>query len=218
MSFSMMEETFELFANSVTQATSGLQMTSKRGGAFIVGIGGTTRAGSTSERIIRAVLKDAEDLGAQTMFFGGTDLVLLPHYAPEILNRSPQQLAFVEAVRKADGVVIGTPGYHGGISGLVKNAIDLLEDLRDDGRSYLGGRPVGLVVTAGGWQACGVTLSALRDVVHSLRGWPTPAGIAVNSSEELKQNSDGTLPPGPLRDIVRTMAAQVLSKIATPDT
>lgn len=184
--------------------------------AFIVGIGGTTRPGSTSERIIRAVLKDVEDMGATTRFFGGSELVRLSHYAPENPDRSPEQLALVEAVRKADGVVIGTPGYHGGISGLVKNAIDLLEDLRGDERSYLEGRPVGLVVTAGGWQACGVTLSALRDVVHSLRGWPTPIGIVVNSSEALEQSSDGTLRPGPLRDAIRVMAQQVCSRIATP--
>jgi len=182
----------------------------------VVGIGGTTRSGSTSERLVAAVLRDAETQGAVTKLFGGTDLMCLPHYAPERSERCPEQRALVEAVRNADGIVIGTPGYHGGISGLVKNAIDLLEDLRDDTRSYLEGRPVGLVVTAGGWQACGVTLSALRDVVHSLRGWPTPIGIAVNSSEGLAMGGDGSLAPGPLRDMVRAIAKQVLSRIDTP--
>ena len=182
----------------------------------VVGIGGTTRSGSTSERLVAAVLQDAEAQGAVTKLFSGTDLMCLPHYAPERSERCPEQRALVEAVRNADGIVIGTPGYHGGISGLVKNAIDLLEDLRDDTRSYLEGRPVGLVVTAGGWQACGVTLSALRDVVHSLRGWPTPIGIAVNSSEGLAMAGDGSLAPGPLRDMVRAMAKQVLSRIDTP--
>jgi FMN reductase len=182
----------------------------------VVGIGGTTRSGSTSERLVAAVLRDAEAQGAVTKLFCGPDLMCLPHYAPERSERCPEQRALVEAVRNADGIVIGTPGYHGGISGLVKNAIDLLEDLRDDTRSYLEGRPVGLVVTAGGWQACGVTLSALRDVVHSLRGWPTPIGIAVNSSEGLAMAGDGSLAPGPLRDMVRAMAKQVLSRIDTP--
>jgi FMN reductase len=181
-----------------------------------LGIGGTTRAGSTSERLVRAVLQDAEAEGAVTKLFCGADLMHLPHYAPETSERCPEQLALVEAVRNADGVVIGTPGYHGGISGLVKNAIDLLEDLRGDARSYLEGRPVGLVVSAAGWQACGVTLSALRDVVHALRGWPTPLGIAVNSSEGLAMATDGSLAPGPLRDMVRAMAKQVLSRIDTP--
>src|SRR5271170_3458876 len=98
----------------------------------VVGIGGTTRSGSTSERLVAAVLRDAETQGAVTKLFGGTDLMCLPHYAPERSERCPEQRALVEAVRNADGIVIGTPGYHGGISGLVKNAIDLLEDLRND--------------------------------------------------------------------------------------
>ena len=117
---------------------------------LIVGLGGTTRPGSSSERLIRAVLKDAEDAGAATMLFCGPDLAKLPHYAPELPSRTQEQMALIEAARRADGIVIGTPGYHGGISGLVKNAIDLLEDLRDDARPYFEGRPVGLIVTAGG--------------------------------------------------------------------
>lgn len=192
-------------------------MTARNGRApLIVGIGGTTRSDSTSERLVSAVLRDAEAQGAVTKFFRGAELTCLPHYAPENSERCPEQRALVEAVRNADGIVIGTPGYHGGISGLVKNAIDLLEDLRGDTRSYLEGRPVGLVVSAAGWQACGVTLSALRDVVHALRGWPTPIGIAVNSSEGLAMANDGSLAPGPLRDMVRAMAKQVLSRIDTP--
>jgi FMN reductase len=119
-------------------------------------------------------------------------------------------------VRRCDGLVIGTPGYHGGVSGLVKNAIDLLEDLRSDARVYLDGRPVGLVVTAGGWQACGVTLSSLRDMVHALRGWPTPTGIAINSQDDSPLLPDGDLKPGSVRDMVGVMARQVLSRIQTP--
>jgi len=181
---------------------------------LIVGLGGTTRQGSSSERLIRAVLKDAEEAGAATLMFCGPDLAKLPHYAPELPTRTEEQTALVEAMRRADGIVIGTPGYHGGISGLVKNAIDLLEDLREDARPYFEGRPVGLIVTAGGWQACGVTLSAMRDVVHAMRGWPTPLGIAVNSSEPIPRGPDNGLEPGPLRDMVRSLAAQVMTRIA----
>jgi FMN reductase len=185
-------------------------MTERR---LIVGIGGTTRPGSSSEKLLRAVLADAEAAGAQTILFCGPDLAKLPHFAPHASQRTPEQTALVDAVRRADGIVIATPGYHGGVSGLVKNAIDLLEDLREDSRSYFEGRPVGLIVTAGGWQACGVTLSALRDVVHALRGWPTPLGIAINSSEPIAYGADGTLEDGPLRDMVRSLAGQVMMRI-----
>ncbi len=76
-----------------------------------------------------------------------------------------------------------SPGYHGTVSGLVKNALDYIEDLRDDPRPYLDGRAVGCVATASGWQAAVTTLTSLRSIVHALRGWPTPLGAAVNSAQ-----------------------------------
>jgi FMN reductase len=88
----------------------------------------------------------------------------------------------VTAIRAADGVIIASPGYHGSISGLVKNAIDFVEDTAKDARVYLDGVPVGLIATAYGWQATGSTLATLRSIVHALRGWPTPLGAAINSS------------------------------------
>jgi FMN reductase len=181
---------------------------------LIVGIGGTTRPGSTSERLIRAVLALAEAEGARTHMFAGPDLARLPHFTPDSRERTAEQAALVEAVREADGVVIGTPGYHGGVSGLVKNAIDHLEDLRADPRPYLDGRPVGLIVTAGGWQACGVTLSSLRDVAHALRAWPTPAAVLVNSSDFVTRPLEDPLAPGPLRDSIVLMTGQILSHVA----
>ncbi len=127
-------------------------------------------------------LTSAQQLGAQTLLFGGADLVRLPHYLTPGAMDVPEARALVDSVRRADGIVIASPGYHGSISGLVKNAIDYVEETAKDSRAYLDGVPVGLIVTAYGWQATGSTLAALRSIVHALRGWPTPLGAAVNSS------------------------------------
>ena len=90
----------------------------------------------------------------------------------------------MQALRQGDGVVIATPSYHGGISGLVTNALDFTEDLRDDARPYFSGRAVGCIVCADGAQALGATLASLRAIVHSLRGWPTPYGATLSSSAQ----------------------------------
>ena len=95
----------------------------------IVGIGGTLRDGSSTERLVAAVLEACASMGAQTQMFGGSALKALPLFNPESAERTVGERALVDAVRAADAVVIGSPGYHGGVSGLVKNAIDLLEDL-----------------------------------------------------------------------------------------
>ena len=147
---------------------------------FIVGLGGTTRPGSTSERALRVALARAAALGCETLALVGPQL---PGdiFDPARPERSDAARTLVEALRRADGVLIGTPAYHGGISGLVKNALDFTEDLRDDARIYLQGRAVGCIVCADGAQAMGSTLAAMRAIVHALRGWPTPFGATLNS-------------------------------------
>ena len=82
-------------------------------------------------------------------------------------------------------MIITSPGYHGSISGLIKNALDYVEDMREDGDVYFEGRAVGCVACAYGWQATGSTLAALRSITHALRGWPTPIGVAINSSQKV---------------------------------
>lgn len=177
---------------------------------LIVGIGGSTRAGSSGERIVRRVLDETARLGATTRMFGGPALADLPHYSPEQSQRSDAQNALVEAARAADGLVIGSPGYHGGVSGLVKNAIDLLEDMREDERAYFSERPVGLVVVAAGWQACGVTLQALRGIVHAMRGWPTPIGITVNTVAQKVFGEDGTIVDESVEAACAAQAQQIM--------
>lgn len=152
---------------------------------LIVGIGGSSRTGSTCELALLLALRAAEEAGARTLVFNGAFLANLPMYAPEDAARTEEQRQLVEAVRQADGLIVASPGYHGGISGSIKNALDLLEDLRNDRRCYLDGRAVGCIIAAGGWQTVGVALTALRSIVHALRGWPTPLGAGINSSENV---------------------------------
>jgi FMN reductase len=151
----------------------------------IVGIGGTTKPGSSTEKALALALGACELLGAKATLIGGVQLAGLPLFAPEDQQRSQAQRSFVETVRHSDGIIIATPAYHGGMSGLLKNAIDLLEDLRDDARPYFDERAVGCIVTANGWQGAGTTLTSVRTIVHALRGWPTPLGITINTAERV---------------------------------
>jgi FMN reductase len=156
----------------------------------IVGIGGTIGSVSSTERALRMALDAVEREGYATRMFGGADMARLPLYDPRATSRTADERAFVDAVRGACGLVIASPGYHGSISGVVKNALDLLEETAGDARPYLADMPVGLIATAYGWQATGSTIAALRSIVHALRGWPTPFAAAINSAET-KFGEDG---------------------------
>ena len=159
---------------------------------LIVGLGGTVRPGSSTERALAAALDHARAAGARTELFdgGALDLPLFPAYGDA---RSDAALRLVDALRRADGVLVASPGYHGSVSGQVKNALDYAEDLADDARPYLSGRAVGCIATAAGWQAAVTTLTALRGIVHALRGWPTPLGVAINPADDADNRSDEQL-------------------------
>jgi len=161
----------------------------------IVGIGGTARPGSSSERVVRHALAAAEAKGAEVELFDGPFIASLPLYIPDRTERTDAERRFVEAVRGCDGIIVGSPGYHGSLSGPIKNILDLLEDLSRDARPYLDGRAFGAIVTAYGWQACGTTLVAMRSIAHALRAWPTPFGAAVNASGPLFDENGDCLDP-----------------------
>ena len=148
---------------------------------FIVGIGGTTRPGSSSEQALALALAHARKLGAETQLFGGTELQMAM-YDPATANEDDNGRKLIEALRRADGVIISSPCYHGGVSGLVKNAIDYVEEMRADTRVYFDGRAVGAIGCGYGYQGPGVVLGQLRDIGHALRGWNAPLGVAINSA------------------------------------
>ena len=176
---------------------------------LIVGIGGTTREGSSTEKALVVALAAAEARGARTVLLGGAFLATLPIYDPGPAGPTAEQQALADAVRAADGIIIATPGYHGSLSGVVKNALDTLELLNQDQRPYFTDRAVGIIVTASGWQAGGTTLTAVRSIIHAMRGWPTPFGAALNATSGSFE-SDGS--PKDPRDAwqLTTVGEQVL--------
>jgi len=162
---------------------------------LVVGIGGTIGAVSSTERALRIALEAAGREGFRTRLFGGEDMARLPLYDPRSTARTHHEQDFVAAVRDASALIIASPGYHGSISGVVKNALDLLEETAKDARPYLADMPVGLIATAYGWQATGSTIAALRSIVHALRGWPTPFAAAINTQVAKFDDQGGVTDP-----------------------
>lgn len=175
---------------------------------FIVGIGGTNASGSSTECALRLGLDAAASEGASVQLFDGPALARLPYYGSGAGDHV-DAAALVSAIRAADGLLIASPAYHGSISGLVKNAIDYVEETARDARVYLDGVPIGLIVTAYGWQATGSTLAALRSIVHALRGWPTPFGAAINVAT--RPFADGRCADDIARSQLQTVGRQVVA-------
>jgi len=176
---------------------------------LILGIGGTSRPNSTSELAVRCALLAADALGARTHLIDGALISGLPLYVPGRTERTDEECAFIDAARKCDGVIVASAGYHGSITGPIKNALDLLEDLARDERPYLDGCAFGSIVSAFGWLACGTTLVTLRSIAHALRAWPTPYGAAFVAQGQMFEE-DGTARDAKLGEQIALVSRQVV--------
>ena len=64
-------------------------------------------------------------------------------------------------VKEAEGVILGTPEYHGSFSGVLKNALDLM------GFDEFEGKMIGLVGVSGGRMGACVTFGGMKNVSPS---------------------------------------------------
>ncbi|HEU0088988.1 MAG TPA: NAD(P)H-dependent oxidoreductase [Pseudonocardiaceae bacterium] len=144
----------------------------------VVCLSGSLHLESRTERLAIWCTSTLTELGAQVSLFSGLDLDV-PHYRPLPAERAEPVRRMVEAIREADGVLLVSPTYHGTVSGVLKNALDYLNDLDTAPRPFLDGRPVGCVAVAAGEQGAASTLATLRTIAHALRGWPTPLGVTA---------------------------------------
>jgi FMN reductase len=176
---------------------------------YVVALGGSVRGASTTDNVLRLALSVAAAAGARTLHLGGPELNL-PMYTPDSPERTPAAKTLIAELRKADGIIIGSPSYHGSISGYVKNALDYVEDLCDVPSPYFDGRAVGCIAVASGWHGAMSTLDTLRSIVHALRGWPTPLGVPVVAPPPLF-DPDGVCLIPKLRDQIEIMARQVVA-------
>jgi len=176
---------------------------------LIVGIGGGATAGSSTDQALSLALESARLHGARIRFFGSAHLAALPMYMTASNGESHGVGELIGAVREASGLILASPGYHGTLSGMVKNAIDHLQDTAADPRPYLTDLPVGLIAVAGGYQAAVSTLATLRTIVHALRGWPTPLGAAINTTVTPFRN--GTTTDRTVNGQIETVGRQVAS-------
>jgi NAD(P)H-dependent FMN reductase len=89
----------------------------------------------------------------------------------------PDVKRFRETIKNCHGVVIASPEYHGIMSGVLKNALDLLSEEHVEGKIF------GLMVVMGGASNSG-SLDALRIVCRQLHAWVIPEQLIVSYAEK----------------------------------
>lgn len=90
---------------------------------------------------------------------------------------------FAKRIKESDGIILGTPLYHGSFSGLLKNALDNLPS------DAFKGKIVGLVSNAGGMPNT-QPVEHLRSIVRTMYGYTTQTQI-VTSEDDYFSDGDG---------------------------
>ncbi len=153
----------------------------------VVGIPGSLRQGSYTRMAVNVALRGAAENGASV------DLIDLGPYSLPLSNGSkdakdypPSLVELRERVRAANGVVLGTPEYHGSYSGVLKNALDLM------GFEEFEGKMIGLVGVSGGAMGAFDALNGLRNIGRALHSWVIPEQAAIAEAWKVF-DSDGKM-------------------------
>jgi NAD(P)H-dependent FMN reductase len=147
-------------------------MNQKQDPVRVVGICGSLRQGSYTRMALSIALEGAQELGAETQ--------ILDLKAYDLVFNDGRDTPYPDGVLRlradvgrAQGIIIGTPEYHSGMSGVLKNAIDLM------GFKEFGGKMLGLVGVSGGSMGAANALNSLRTVGRSLHAWVIPQQVTV---------------------------------------
>src|SRR5579862_5781169 len=92
----------------------------------VVGICGSLREQSYTRMALAVSLQGAKEAGAETQLMDLRDYDLIFCDGGDTEELPAGVLRLCEDVKNAKGIILATPEYHGGYSGVLKNALDLM--------------------------------------------------------------------------------------------
>lgn len=132
---------------------------------------GSLREGSYTKMALTVALRAAAGSTSETDFIDLREFNL--PLADGRKSPSEETRRFCDRLANADGVLIGTPEYHGSLSGVLKNALDLT------GFPEWEGKMIGLVGISGGRMGAHNALNTLRDIGRTLHAWVVPQQVSI---------------------------------------
>lgn len=143
--------------------------------AKILGVSGSLRENSHSLVIVNTVLEFARQAGAETRLLDLREYPLPLYEANHDYDDNEHVATVTQLVDDCDGIVLGSPEYHGCMSGAMKNFMDFLY------REFAG-KVFGLVSATGGSQGMGC-FDNMRAAVHACHGWALPYVASANGRD-----------------------------------
>ena len=138
-------------------------------------INGSLRPESYSAKALKIAITRVEALGADVDFLDLRTLSLPFCDGGKEYPDYPDVEKLRQTVEAADGLILATPEYHGSLSGVMKNALDLMSF------TELSGKVTGLISVLGG-QPNSNALNDLRIIMRWVHGWVIPEQIAIGQA------------------------------------
>jgi chromate reductase len=152
----------------------------------ILAFAGSTREGSHNKRLIRVAAEAARAAGAEVTLIDLRDYPLPPYDGDvEAGPGLPDAAVALKKLFKAhDGFLISAPEYNGGISGMLKNAIDWVSRRGDDDRALaaFSGKFAGLMAASPGALGAVRGLGQLRHVLTVMGVLVVPQQRGINAA------------------------------------
>lgn len=140
---------------------------------------GSMRARSTSRDALRVAARAAQESGAELCWLDLKELSLpFCDGREDIASYGPSVADFRDRIAQVDAILVGSPEYHGSMSGSLKNAIDLLPT------DALRGKMVGILAVARGDAGAMNTLNQLRHVFRWVQAWVLPTQVSIPRSTD----------------------------------
>ena len=164
----------------------------------ILGIAGSLRAGSFNVSLIRAAGDAAPD-GMTVAPFGR--LGEIPPYNDDERQKAMPEVvtALAAEIRAADGLLIATPEYNYGVSGVLKNAIDWVSRTPEQ---PFRGKPIGVMGAAMGNLGTARAQYDLRRYFIFLEGLTMNRPEVFVGAAHTKFDADGILTDLPTREFL----------------
>lgn len=141
----------------------------------IAGITGSLRDGSYAAQALQQAITRVEALGVAVEILDLREMNLPFCNGGDDYPDYPDVPLLRETVKAADGLILATPEYHGSVSGVLKNALDLMSF------EHLSGKVTGLISVLGG-QSNSNALNDLRVIIRWVHGWVIPEQIAIGQA------------------------------------
>ena len=141
----------------------------------IVGIVGSLRTDAYSGLALQQAINRVQALGAEVEILDLRDMNLPFCDGGSDYPNHPDVEVLRDKVKAADGLILATPEYHGSLSGVLKNALDLMSF------EHLSDKVTGLISVLGG-QSNSNALNDMRIIVRWVHGFVIPEQIAIGQA------------------------------------